>query len=361
MSNAPNAAFRISWVIVGIACLFFALSTSKPSAFFWGVALATLQVQLAFWPPPFWQQCLWGRWAVYGAGMLVAVLWLSSEGPGTAAYPEALFLAPLVALLGDQRWEGLFLICTALIIGIFLGWAAEPHSIYRFLPELTGWTVLSLALWFILSLLWEKHRLAARQEELLHRLRQECAETRARLAQAEYLASTDHLTQLSNQRYFDHMLEKLTQELHNKLSALSILMVDIDHFKEVNDKYGHLVGNQVLMEVGDLLKRQVRGRDVVARYGGEEFALILPGVDCGQAQQVAERIRKAIEEHVFARDKGVEVRLTVSIGIAAWPQDAREKTELLSRADAALYMAKRAGRNTICAYELAQGFGSNGS
>jgi len=292
--------------------------------------------------------------------MVLAAWWIYSEGALTAVYPEALFLAPMVAVLGDRRREGLFLIGAALITGIVLGPAAEPRDIPWFWPELAGWTVLSLALWFVLSHLWERHRLAVRQEELLRRLKQECDETRARLAEAERLAVTDHLTQLSNQRYFDHMLEKLTQEPH-KFSSLSVLMVDLDHFKEVNDTYGHMIGNQVLTEVGELLKHQVRARDVVARYGGEEFALILPGADCGQAQQVAERIRKAIQEHVFARDKGVEVRLTVSIGIASWPHDARERTELLSRADAALYMAKRSGRNSICAYTLAQGLGSNGS
>ncbi|GFN22757.1 GGDEF domain-containing protein [Thermanaeromonas sp. C210] len=360
MSNLPNGPFRIVWAMMGTACLFFALSTSKPPASPWGLALAALQVQLAFWSPSCWQQCRWGRWAVYGAGIVLAAWWIYSEGARTVAYPEALFLAPMVAVLGDQRREGLFLIGAALITGIFLGPAAEPHDIHRFWPELAGWTILSLAWWFIVGHLWERHRLAVRQEELLRRLRQEYDETRARLAEAEYLAVTDHLTRLFNQRYFDHMLEKLTQEPH-KLSSLSVLMVDLDHFKEVNDKYGHMVGNQVLREVSELLKHQVRAKDVVARYGGEEFALILPGADCGHAQQVAERIRKAIEEHVFARDKGVEVRLTVSIGIASWPHDARDKTELLSRADAALYMAKRAGRNSICAYTLAQGLSFNGS
>lgn len=351
--NDRNPALRLSWLIVGIAILFFALSAFSRPAFFFGLALAAIQVQAALLPRSLGQNCRLLRWTLYGVGLLLAALWLHYSGGAAAGiYPEAMFLVPLMALFGGQRIESLVLILIAIILGgAFLFFQRDGSALYSSIAELGGWTAVNLAAWFLFGVLWEDTRLAAEREETLQLLREEYMKTLARLAQAEELAITDHLTQLYNHRYFEQRLEKMLHEFHS-LSTLTVLMIDIDYFKEINDKYGHLVGNQVLIEVGDLLRHEVREKDVVARYGGEEFALLLPGVDCKRAKQVAERIRRAVEEHIFARDKGLELHLTVSIGIATWPQDARDRTELLSRADAALYRAKSTGRNTVCAYQL---------
>ena len=135
-----------------------------------------------------------------------------------------------------------------------------------------------------------------------------------------------------------------------------VLMMDIDYFKEVNDTYGHLAGSETLEEVGGVIKRALRAGDVAARFGGEEFAAFLLDADYTQAMVAAERVRTAIEKHEFPavrRGSGETPRthrITMSIGVAAFPIDARDPIELVELADSALYHAKRTGRNRVSAY-----------
>ena len=136
-----------------------------------------------------------------------------------------------------------------------------------------------------------------------------------------------------------------------------VLMMDLDHFKEVNDRHGHLVGSQTLEEVGALITRALRAGDVAARFGGEEFAAFLLNADCAQGLVAAERVRTAIESHHFpATRRGAPnetdetLRITISIGVAAYPEDARDPIELVELADTALYRAKNLGRNRVVAY-----------
>jgi two-component system, cell cycle response regulator len=125
-------------------------------------------------------------------------------------------------------------------------------------------------------------------------------------------------------------------------------MIDIDHFKKVNDSYGHLVGDDVLRDVGQLLLETIRGSDIVARYGGEEFLMLLPETDDAGAETFAERIREAISVHGFNASQGTALMLTASIGVAVFPAARIESVEdLLARADAALYRAKADGRNRV--------------
>jgi diguanylate cyclase (GGDEF)-like protein len=138
-----------------------------------------------------------------------------------------------------------------------------------------------------------------------------------------------------------------------------VLMMDLDHFKQVNDSYGHLVGSQTLEEVGGLITRALRAGDVAARFGGEEFAAFLLKADCAQGLVAAERVRTSIEAHVFSAvrrgasdETGETLRLTISIGVAAYPDDARDPIELIELADTALYRAKNMGRNRVVAYCL---------
>ena len=163
-------------------------------------------------------------------------------------------------------------------------------------------------------------------------------------AEIERMATTDGLTGLFNHRIFQ---EKLTDELKRSerySTPLSLLLTDIDKFKQVNDTYGHPVGDLVLRGVALILKQEVRDIDTAARYGGEEFAVILPGTDSAGAKIIAERLRKAIMGETFTAD-GKTLKVTTSIGIATVPADAKTKEELIERTDQALYHAKHHGRN----------------
>jgi two-component system, cell cycle response regulator len=173
--------------------------------------------------------------------------------------------------------------------------------------------------------------------------------TMADNARLEQLAQTDPLTQLLNRRA---LTERITAEMERALrydSTMALLMIDLDHFKKVNDTYGHLVGDDVLRDVGQLLSETIRGSDIVARYGGEEFLVLLPETDDAGAEAFADRIRSAVEEHRFASDSLAEpLRITASIGVAVYPAARIESVEdLFARADAALYRAKADGRNRV--------------
>lgn len=161
------------------------------------------------------------------------------------------------------------------------------------------------------------------------------------------MSITDSLTEISTRRYF---LARFKEELHRSMrrkANLAILMLDIDHFKEKNDKYGHLVGDVILKEAANLLKANLREIDIAARYGGEEFCIVLSGSDRTGAEQVAERLRKSMENAIFkAYDE--KVRITISIGISVFPQDGVNETSLIESADKALYKAKSEGRNRVC-------------
>lgn len=166
----------------------------------------------------------------------------------------------------------------------------------------------------------------------------------------EKLSITDYLTGIYNIRYFYHRIVQEFSRSQRYASPISCLMLDIDHFKKVNDIYGHKVGDQVLKEFASVLKKHSRRSDVLARYGGEEFILLLPESASEGAAAEAERIRECIREHRFRSLKGSRT-ITVSIGIATYP-DPRIKTydDLISCADTALFTAKNSGRNQVAAY-----------
>ena len=164
------------------------------------------------------------------------------------------------------------------------------------------------------------------------------------------LTITDSLTQVFNRRHF---LERLNEELKRTKKfkfKFSFLMVDIDHFKDYNDQYGHLVGDAILREISKTIKETIRQIDFMGRYGGEELSIILAETDKEQARFAAERIRQAIEsKHITVYDE--DLKVTVSIGVSTFPADASDTKTLIDRADEALYIAKQTGRNRICMYE----------
>ena len=185
----------------------------------------------------------------------------------------------------------------------------------------------------------------------------QAAETiqRARLFEAtERMATTDGLTGLLNHRTFQGRLDELLQAAQRYGRTLSVILCDIDHFKSVNDTYGHPVGDQVLRGVARVLAREARTTDIVARYGGEEFAVVMPETDTAGGLVIAERIRERIAQLVTETSLG-PLQVTMSLGVATFPNDGQKKGELVERADACLYHAKRHGRNQSVAVNRLQG------
>jgi diguanylate cyclase (GGDEF)-like protein len=174
------------------------------------------------------------------------------------------------------------------------------------------------------------------------------------------LAYRDGLTGVFNRRYFDSRLVDEVTRAARYGGGASVLMIDLDHFKKVNDDFGHMVGDDVLRAVSALFLRHLRKVDVVCRYGGEEFAVVLPATQGASAAAVAEKLRRAVANAEFA---GVPYPVTVSIGVAEFPAHGITRDDIVRAADVALYSAKEAGRNQVCLASVAsagEGATSNG-
>ncbi len=173
----------------------------------------------------------------------------------------------------------------------------------------------------------------------------------SRYIETAQLAVTDGLTGVFNHRYFQDRLLRDINRASEEDGCLSLLMIDIDNFKQYNDINGHIAGDVALTEVASVLRRNLKRDDLVARYGGEEFAVILVDLDRASAQAVAERIRQRMVERDFPNEKVLPGRkLTISIGLAEFPNDAYYRSELIAAADRALYLAKNSGKNkVVCA------------
>lgn len=164
---------------------------------------------------------------------------------------------------------------------------------------------------------------------------------------AQRLIFIDDLTGLFNTRYLDLTLQNELSRAKRFKKHLSLLFIDLDHFKLVNDNYGHLVGSWVLVETSRVLKLCVRDIDVMVRYGGDEFIVILAETDPQGAMVVAERIRQKISEHIFQPREKIELKLTCCVGIATFPEDATTKEQLIHLADKAMYRGKETTRNVV--------------
>ncbi|NLV86942.1 MAG: diguanylate cyclase [Clostridiales bacterium] len=195
---------------------------------------------------------------------------------------------------------------------------------------LTYWLAFSvvsaLTYWYV--------RYSLSSNRLFNRLRKESAK--------------DFLTGLSNLRQFNAIFSHAIQTAIEQDESLSLLMIDIDFFKKVNDTYGHPEGDNVLKELAEILSRNCRRFDEVSRNGGEEFSVLLPDCSSQRAFQIAERIRAAVENHSFPLSTGEKINITVSIGVASYPDTLDEIERLVEKADEALYKAKRSGRNMVC-------------
>ena len=197
----------------------------------------------------------------------------------------------------------------------------------------------------------ETHQMRRRSEQIAGDIKEsslEIMELRRSLENVRREAHTDSLTGIANRRSFDDRMRSALQEARENEEALSLLMIDIDHFKKFNDSFGHQLGDKVLQLVARIFKTQIKGRDTVARYGGEEFAIILPATKLAGAAALAEHIREAVASRRIVQKRTGEDfgGITLSIGAASLRGDEPGEA-FIRRADEALYTAKREGRNRV--------------
>lgn len=164
------------------------------------------------------------------------------------------------------------------------------------------------------------------------------------------LSSTDRLTGLFNRGHWEEMLRQEYARHRRYDRNAALVMFDIDHFKKINDTYGHQTGDAVIQQTADVIRNSMRDADIAGRYGGEEFVVLLPDTDSEGAASVAERLRQAIEAHEVVYE-GHSIRFTVSLGIADLSQPTSGYAQLIERADSALYVSKSAGRNRVTLYQ----------
>jgi diguanylate cyclase (GGDEF)-like protein len=204
----------------------------------------------------------------------------------------------------------------------------------------TGGLTLGAAGWMI-----------GRRDDVLRRRNHELADLSDRL---QALSVTDALTDIANRRAFDERLDVEVERARRYHTALTLVMLDLDHFKDLNDRFGHLAGDEVLKEVAAVLEREKRAGDLVARYGGEEFAAILPHTDGRASVAWAERVRRRLAALRVPGPDGTTLGITASFGVAE-ATDEQGGHRLLDDADRALYRAKRRGRNRVVASGLVPG------
>ncbi len=191
-------------------------------------------------------------------------------------------------------------------------------------------------------------------QELKDHYRETMRELKAAKERMKQLSITDDMTETYNYRYFVDSLELELRRAERYEYPISLMMLDIDHFKLYNDTHGHVAGDKVLREVARVIKETVRHTDLLARYGGEEFGVILIKTNLAEACQVAERVRQAVEDSGFDyEDTQPAGRLTVSVGVSALCSQGSSVKQLIKAADDALYEAKRTGRNRVATSQKA--------
>ena len=257
-----------------------------------------------------------------GLGVIVSFIWFAAPYYGETIY-YWIFVLPWLGffLLGARR--GLITNSVMLAVIIAMVFVQDPHQgNYVILIDVVG----SYALVAVVSFIQEFLRAQSQ-------------------TQLEKMSGTDELTGVWNRRAGNAAIDVYIHDAAASGEPLSALLLDIDHFKRVNDEYGHLAGDDVLRDVVDIVTRSVRRSDRVIRWGGEEFLVLLPGVDQAQGVALAERIRSAVEAHDFS---SVPEAVTVSLGVAQLDTEQPQRWEAwIARADDALYAAKRGGRNQV--------------
>lgn len=278
-----------------------------------------------------------GGFAAIITGLAIAIFRISYFGASTPAIIASINMvnvALVCALMsklkikGFKKWTYMnfasSLIITISFLLIVKDLITLRHTLFHF--WLASFTIGSLSYYI------SKHMNTS--IKLLNRLEQE--------------STIDFLTGLNNVRQFDNALNRSFLNVKDKNERLSILILDIDFFKKVNDTYGHLAGDSILQQLGMALSTSCRSFDIVSRIGGEEFSVILPDCPSEQALEVAERLRLAVETHRFTISNEIKINITISIGAATYPDNVTDLEDLVKHADTALYSAKRSGRNKVC-------------
>jgi diguanylate cyclase len=308
-------------------------------------------------------------WAIVSVGGLVAMLvairsgWALTRADPSLTVPQMVFAissgAAAYAMAGAMRGVAFPVLMVILVFGLFqlkprtvtvvslyallafgavMWWkATDEPEVYAPAVELGHFLMLATML-PALSLL------SARLTRLRERTRRQRHDLSLALARIQELATRDELTGLVNRRHMSHLLERERQRSVRSGRGFSLAMVDIDHFKGVNDHYGHPVGDEVLRTFAHHAPQALRGTDIVSRWGGEEFVLLLPEASLGAARIGVERLRGRVAATPMAHLSGVPIRVTVSVGLAEHIAG-ESVTQALERADRALYEAKAQGRN----------------
>lgn len=185
------------------------------------------------------------------------------------------------------------------------------------------------------------------QKELAELNRSLEEQVQARTAELERLSYEDALTGLKNRRFFNQILERETARAEREATPMSLLICDLDEFKGFNDKYGHAAGDEALRHVAKVLGQVFRQTDLVCRFGGEEFVVVLPGANAEAALRKAEQLRHAVSSSRVVFGSQTLGQITLSVGIASWPEEQGGAAALLDAADKALYQAKRTGRDRV--------------
>lgn len=227
-----------------------------------------------------------------------------------------------------NKWLVMIMSCLAVYTSILVG-LLPPLQVARILVHYWAFTFLAGA--------------------VTHSFAMYLKRTREIHKQLEEYSTTDFLTGLTNVRQFRTKLDELIRRADKHGVQLSLIVMDVDHFKTINDTYGHTAGDEVLMELSAVLKDCCRSYDVISRNGGEEFSVLLPDCPLEKALDIAESIRRRVEEGLFPLSEGRSLSVTVSAGVSTYPDRAADAASLYVSADKALYRAKREGRNKVCA------------
>jgi diguanylate cyclase len=289
---------------------------------------------------------LFGMWAA----ALQFPLWIT----------YALILTATIDLTTYRSWSGLFKAIGAFLAGVLLVVAVNG---LKFSPA-TGWpsTILSMlanSVYVLVVVNFGYHRalkLSEARKKLREReevLEQQLEEIQTLQSKLRDQATRDPLTGLYNRRYFDATFERESARCQRDAIPMSLVILDIDHFKHINDTYGHAVGDEVLRTLAGLLQAEVRESDIACRIGGEEFLLLLPGAGEQIAFERARQLCLAFSAMSTSTDEGL-IKASLSAGVATCPESCALSEDLLKSADAALYQAKKAGRNRALKFRLQQ-------
>jgi len=350
------------------AMMFVATSLHIHAKNYSGLAWALLVLLFLVYPHlQYWRSCRAANPVQAEIGNLLMDSVLLGAFVAALAFSVWLSFAAMVGTLtnnaANKGWRGIRETMAALLAGALL-WIAVFG--FQFSPQtewsasvvcMLGLTAYLLAIGNIgfarnLQLRRVREELRVREKELMaanETLEVNLQDIKALQQQLRDQASHDALTTLYNRRYLDSSLERELASCKRDGKPLALLMMDADHFKKFNDRYGHLAGDQCLISVARVIKDSAkRASDLAARYGGEEFVLLLPGTDAATAQRLAEELRQAIESLAMAHELSNFGKVTISIGVAVMTGDAcTDAASLLRAADEALYHAKHGGRNQV--------------